>query len=214
MSNRGVLLTELEVAVARESRAPGVVVPKPILPDQSMIIAVVVAVKVEVEMTKSGERLADETLETDNLPQGVEEPTPRELVMDEAAVVEVAMKLVKVNWPPLVRAKPAASIADVHGVCDPPPQPEPVPVTRPADEICRHWEEAVVIPEITRAEVEAVLETVSKVVVALVVVAFRAVKFGRVVDELTRSCWRLETAVELSALKEEAATSPATDSWA
>ena len=83
-----------------------------------MIIAVVVAVKVEVEMTKSGERLADETLETDNLPQGVVEPTPTART--------------------LVRLYPAASMLDVHGVWEPPPQPEPVPVTRPADEICRH----------------------------------------------------------------------------
>ena len=135
-----------------------------------MIMAVVVAERVEVEMTKSGLTLEDETLETDNLPQGVVEPMPREFAMDETAEVEVAMKLVKVNWPPLVRAKPAASIEDVHGVWEPPPQPEPVPVTKPADEICRHWEEAVVIPEMTRAEVEAVLETVSMVLVALVAV--------------------------------------------
>ena len=61
------------------------------------------AVPVVVAITKSGV-LEDEVAFTERRPHGEVVPTPRKEAIVEATVVEVAMKLVKVNWPPLVKA--------------------------------------------------------------------------------------------------------------
>ena len=53
-------------------------------------------------------------------------PMPRKEAIEEIAVVEVEVKLVKVKLPPFVRLYPAASTFDVHGVRAP---PESVPHT-------------------------------------------------------------------------------------
>lgn len=82
--------------------------------------------------------------------------------------------------------------------------PDPLPHAAPADEttpdalICRHSVDAAAIPEIIKFVVLAVFEIDMLVVVALVVVAFRAVKFWRVVDAVTRrlpDIWRVASGV-------------------
>ena len=54
----------------------GEVLPIPTFPNRSTIKTVLVAVRVEVEMTKSGARLPEEMLETESRPQGEVVPTP------------------------------------------------------------------------------------------------------------------------------------------
>jgi hypothetical protein len=100
-----------------EKAKPGVEVPTPTLPFESTVRAVVVAPDVGSAKTESRERLErEEVALIVKRDAGEVVPMPKKEAMLEIAVVEVAVKLVKVKAPPFVRAKPPASIAEVQGV--------------------------------------------------------------------------------------------------
>jgi hypothetical protein len=108
-------LTEAPTTTAPETprEVPGVVVPIPTLPFERTVKAVEVAPRVgSAKMEKRFLLERDEVAETVRSAVCVlmvDVPMPRYEAIEESAVVLVAVKLVKVKLPPLVRLKPAAS---------------------------------------------------------------------------------------------------------
>jgi hypothetical protein len=98
-------------------RAEEVAFRKEIPPFEAMEKALVVAPAVGSANTeKSGRLESEEVAEMVRREAGEVVPIPKKEAMVEATVVEVAVKLVKENAPPLVKLKPEASTLEVQGV--------------------------------------------------------------------------------------------------